>query len=114
MLHENESLGCVGAQTEAKNIVYFHSDSYNSKARTVSTQARERRQFEKLHLLGPRALLHFVTELVAACACQSASPSRVLADKLEEYARLTPEMLAVTGGDRWPRLPLSVIDGGRQ
>jgi ribosomal 50S subunit-associated protein YjgA (DUF615 family) len=52
-----------------------------------------------LHALGPRAVAEFIAEIANDQACTHA-----ILHRLDEWrARLTPEMLHVTGGDRFAR-----------
>jgi hypothetical protein len=59
-----------------------------------------------LHSLGARAVGEFLAELGRKYDIED----EVL-DQLEEWNRLTPELLRAAGGDRWP---LPVLAGGRR
>ncbi|MGH7119107.1 MAG: hypothetical protein ACREFP_09005 [Acetobacteraceae bacterium] len=60
---------------------------------------RRRRTAERLHRLGPRALYHAIDEI-------GPGAWRVA----EAYAaKLTPELLAAVGGDRFPPVPLHEV-----
>lgn len=63
---------------------------------------RFRRQVEHLHRLGPRALGEFLVQL--------SGNGRGLRATLREYQKLTPEVLAIVGGDEWPPLPLHAVE----
>lgn len=65
------------------------------------TDLRFRRLVEHLHGLGPRALGEFLAGLRS---------HEKVANNLETFAKLTPEMLAVTGGDDWPPRPLHAVE----
>lgn len=62
---------------------------------------RFRRLVEHLHELGPRALGEFLVGLRA---------QEKVANNLESYERLTPEALAIVGGDQWPSRPLHTVE----
>ena len=64
---------------------------------------RLQRNAERLYRLGPRAFAEMLVEFGA----ETGTAERII-KKLEDYARLTPEMLRATGGDRFPR-PLRVV-----
>ncbi|MGH7057675.1 MAG: hypothetical protein ACREFZ_07280 [Acetobacteraceae bacterium] len=60
---------------------------------------RRRRTAERLHRLGPRALYHALDEI-------GPDAWRIA----ERYAgRLTPELLAAVGADRFPPAPIGVV-----
>lgn len=66
---------------------------------------RIQRGAEHLHSLGPRAIAEYICELAARIGGQPAA-----AALLAEYERrLTPAMLAATGGDRFPPRPLRAV-----
>jgi hypothetical protein len=60
---------------------------------------------EHLHSLGARA----TAELLAEVAAKIGSLPCILATLDEYQHRLTPEMLRLSGGDRFPRRPLRVV-----
>ena len=63
-----------------------------------ATQLRFQRGAEHLHRLGPRATAEFAVEIAGQMGAMPA-----IMDLLAEYERrLTPNMLHVTGGDRFP------------
>lgn len=59
-----------------------------------------RRLVGHLHSLGPRALGEFIV---------SADNGSDVTYLLRAWERLTTEALAITGGDRWPSLPLHAV-----
>ena len=64
---------------------------------------RLQRGAEHIYTLGPRAYAELFEEVGAATGT-----TETMLVRLEAYARLTPEMLRATGGDRFPR-PLRVV-----
>jgi len=66
-------------------------------------QLRLRRGAEHLHCLGPRAFAEMLVEFGE----KTGTAARIITT-LEDYGRLTPEMLRAAGGDRFPR-PLRVV-----
>jgi hypothetical protein len=69
------------------------------------TRLRLQRGAEHLHLLGPRALAEFLVEL----ASQIGGLPATLTLLVEYEGRLTPAMLRLTGGDRFPARRLRVV-----
>jgi hypothetical protein len=60
---------------------------------------------EHLHRLGPRVVSEFLAEIADKVGGWS-----VMLDLITQYEmRLTPQMLRVAGGDRFPALPLRVV-----
>lgn len=57
-----------------------------------------------LHALGPRAVAGFLEDVVDWFGLEAG-----VLELLRDYDRLTPEMLRVTGGDRFPPLPLHLV-----
>ena len=71
----------------------------------IDKAIRFRRQALHLHALGPRAVAEILVEIARQADCAS-----VILELLAEYEdRLTPDMLHMVGGDRFPRrVPLMV------
>lgn len=63
-----------------------------------------RRSVQAVYRLGPRA----VAELLAEIICAHDIYPDVEA-KLRRYVAIRPETLAITGGDRWPAVPMYQI-----
>ncbi len=59
---------------------------------------------ERLHRLGPRPLAELLIE-IAHCTGQSS----LIADRLQAYAGLDPELVCALGADTFPPAPLQVI-----
>jgi len=112
MRPNSKNPGALAGATGAETKVHFHADYEKFSAAGVAAQARRRSLVEALHRLGPRALFEFLLEFGHNCHTTDFPLTETLTAKLEEYARLTPEMLAFSGGDRWSTLPLTAIDGG--
>ena len=68
------------------------------------TGQRLDRLIERVHLLGPRAL----AELLAEIATATGEPG-LIADRVEAYAGLDPEIVRFVGGDRFPPMPLELV-----
>ena len=77
-------------------------------SRLISDLER-RHKLKRLHSLGQRATAELVVELAARSGAVDE-----LDDLLQQYLRLSPEMLSATGGDRLPRTPLQVVRSGGQ
>ena len=75
----------------------------------LTTEPRFQRGADYLHSQGERALGHFLAELAEYHGIEADTVERLD----EWYRRLSPELVAAVGGDRWPRL-LSVLSGGRR
>ena len=69
-----------------------------------ATEQRLERMVERVHALGPRPL----AELLAEIATATGEPG-LIADRVEAYARLDPEIVRALGGDRFPAMPLEVV-----
>jgi hypothetical protein len=61
------------------------------------SDARLRRDVEKLHRLGPRPLYHMLVEL----GCERSLRS-VIEDSVARYAALDPVVVKALGADRFP------------
>jgi dihydroxyacid dehydratase/phosphogluconate dehydratase len=66
---------------------------------------RLERGVEHLHRLGPRATAEFLTEVADHIGGMPA----IIGTLLEYERRLSPDLLRVVGGDRFPRRPLRVM-----
>jgi hypothetical protein len=70
----------------------------------VLADLRFSRDVEALHRLGPRAVYEFLVEL---------GRERFIRTDLEQrarrWARISPAMLAATGGDRFPHAPIHAV-----
>ncbi len=64
---------------------------------------RFERLIERVHALGPRPLGELLIEIAS-----HTGQSSFIAHRLEEYARLDPEIVRAVGGDRFPPMPLQV------
>jgi hypothetical protein len=69
------------------------------------TRLRLQRDVEHLHALGSRATVEFIVDLTERIGGLPAA----LALLAEYERRLTPEMIRLAGGDRFPRQPLRVV-----
>ncbi|TLU71462.1 hypothetical protein [Lichenicoccus roseus] len=63
------------------------------------------RGVQHLHGLGPRATAELLAEVVSPVG-----EVDFLLDKLEQYRRLSPDLLRAVGGDRFPRRIFRVED----
>ena len=60
-----------------------------------------RRDVERLHRLGPRAIYHLLDEIGCRRLCKT-----FIEDRAREYAGLDPDVLAAVGGDKLPPSPI--------
>ena len=65
---------------------------------------RHERLITRVHALGPRPL----AELLAEIAIATGEPG-LIADRVEAYARLDPELVRALGADRFPPSVLGVV-----
>ncbi len=74
----------------------------------LTTQAlagpRFERMVESVHALGVRPL----AEMLAEIAVATGRPD-IVADRVEAYAGLDPELVRALGADRFPPMPLAVV-----
>lgn len=75
-------------------------------AASVIADLRFRRHVRHLHSLGPRAVGELLAEIGREHAIRTA-----IEQKLERYARLTPEQIGTVGGEDFPPAPLRVVGG---
>jgi hypothetical protein len=76
----------------------------------IFADLRFARDVEAIRRLGPRPIAELLAEIGRAFLFRSDIDSAVT-----RYARrLTPEMLAATGGDRMPVPPFQAVGGGRR
>ena len=61
-------------------------------------------QVEHLHHLGPRVIGELLAEIAHATGEET-----FIANRLEVYAELDPEVVRFVGGDRFPPMPLGVV-----
>ncbi len=59
---------------------------------------------ERVHALGVRPLAELLVEIATATG-----QSSFIAHRLEEYARLDPEIVRALGADSFPPMPLQVV-----
>jgi len=65
---------------------------------------RFERHVVRVHSLGPRPLAELLAEIAAA----TGQPD-MIADRLQAYARLDPEIVRAVGGDRFPPSVLGLV-----
>ncbi len=70
----------------------------------IATGPRFERMVDRVHSLGPRPL----AELLAEIAIVTGEPD-LIADRLQAYAGLDPEIVRALGADHFPAMPLTVI-----
>ncbi len=70
-------------------------------ATTVNIADKFRRNFERLHSKGARAVGELLAEIGAERSIRT-----LIDTKLSRYAEIDDTALAVTGGDRFPATPL--------
>lgn len=65
-----------------------------------------RRQVERIHALGPRAVQELLIEIINEASPQA---RRRIVQRVEVYARIDGEILSMVGGDRSPAVPLRMV-----
>ena len=70
----------------------------------IAAGPRLERQVVRVHALGPRVLAELLIEIAS-----HTGQSIFIADRLQAYARLDPELVRAVGGDSFPPMPLTVI-----
>ena len=70
----------------------------------IAAEQRFERQIMRVHALGPRPLAELLDELATA----TGQPA-LIADRVEAYAGLDPEIVRALGGDNFPPMPLEVV-----
>ncbi len=101
-------LSCVSEMNSVAPI----ADKLDPSIRRLSTdkdgeviaEPRFEYMVEHLHRLGPRPIAELLIE-IARCTGQSS----FIADRLQAYAELEPEIVRAVGGDRFSAMPLMVI-----
>jgi hypothetical protein len=89
------------------NTQSLNSSRLAAQAEIVA-DLRFRRDVQTLHRLGPRAVYELLVELGRDRLIRA-----VIETKVKRYAdRLSPELLRVIGGDRFPGGPIHLVDGG--
>ena len=62
------------------------------------------RLVERVHNLGPRPLAELLTEIATVT-----SEPGLIADRLQAYAALDPEIVRFVGGGHFPKMPMQVV-----
>ncbi len=94
------------------NAVVPVSDKLDPLIRRLSTDKdgeavagpRFERMVERVHNLGPRPLAELLIEIA-----RRTGQSIFIADQLQAYAALDPEIVRFVGGDKFPPMPLGVV-----
>ena len=73
----------------------------NETAAEIASDLRFRRQIERLHRLGPRALGELLVEIGEQRLCRT-----YLEQRVRRYAEIDPKHLAALGAEHFPRPPL--------
>ena len=84
---------CIRARSETQYL----PGADECAARDIAAGPRFDRLVERVHRLGPRPL----AELIAEIATATGEPG-LIADRLQAYAGLDPEIVRAVGGDRFP------------
>jgi hypothetical protein len=109
MLPKKNPAALSGADREG--IRYAGQQSFTRDSLKRQAQQRLRRQhlITALHRLGARATFEFISEIAGRFGIE-----QHVDDRLEAYAsRLTPQLLRLTGGDKFPALPMRAVWGRR-
>ncbi len=78
--------------------------SLNSKMPQALASVRHERNVEHVHALGPRPLY----EMLAEIAIATGEPG-IVADRVEAYAELNPELIRAIGANHFPPPPMVLI-----
>jgi hypothetical protein len=105
---ERENRAAAGTADPADGIDQGarRSDGIEDAQRQALAEIRLQRDLVRLYGLGPRVVYEFIVEI--------ARDQGILTEDIEErvaayIARLTPQMLAATGGDRMPPPPVWLV-----
>ena len=104
---ENPAAGDDGAPRCLADRLDASDFNHNRRALQDSARIdspRLERMVERVHALGPRPL----GELLAEIATATGEPG-LIADRLQAYAGLDPEVIRALGGDRFAPMPLGVV-----
>jgi hypothetical protein len=81
----------------------------NPFQRQALTRLRRQRLVKCVHILGARATFELIDEVAGRFGIE-----QYVDDRLEAYAsRLTPRLPRLTGGDKFPALPMRAVGGLR-
>ena len=87
------------------NVMPSAQGDTSSTTHLDATEAlRLERMIEHIHSLGVRALAEMLDEI----AHRTGQPA-VVADRIEAFAKLDPDLLRFLGGDKFPPMPLEVV-----
>ena len=96
------------ARSDAGAVVKFGDFETQHTKTTSNLQGLADPRFEHLcrqvHALGPRPM----AELLAEIATATGEPN-LIADRLQAYAGLNPEIVRALGADRFPPMALEVV-----
>ncbi len=79
-------------------------DSRTSCKTQLLAGPRFQRQVVRVHALGPRPFAEMIVEIATA----TGEPG-LIADRVEAYAGLDPEIIRALGADSFPPMPLEVV-----
>ena len=96
--------GTAGADLSIAGKLFEGDDTQTASTVQPLAGPRFERQVERLHSIAPRPL----GELLAEIATATGQPS-LIADRVEAYAALDPEIVRALGADRFPPSVLGVV-----
>jgi hypothetical protein len=99
----------AGADRAGISIAVERRDTRKSLQTQAQQRLRRQQLLRRLHDLGGRATAEFINEIVDKFGIEAFVDERLAA----YTARLTPAMLAATGGDRFPPRPLRLVADAR-
>jgi hypothetical protein len=104
---ENPAAGDGGASECLAGRLDAPDNNQNRRAFHDSAEIgspRFERQIERLHRLGPRPFAELLAEIATGTGA-----SDLIADRVEAYSRLDPEIVRAVGGDRFAPSALAVV-----
>ncbi len=101
---ENARRARAGAVSLKAGGLFTTYDSRTSCKTQLLAGPRFERQIARVHALGPRPL----AEMIAEIATATGEPG-LIADRLQAYAGLDPEILRALGADSFPPMPLELV-----
>jgi hypothetical protein len=84
-----------------------YAQQLSSSRKALERQFRRQRLVERVHRNGARVVFEFIDEI----ARHHPGIVEDLDQRLERYAAIDPETLAVLGGDQFPSRPLRLVGG---
>ena len=94
----------AGADFSKADRLFEIDNTETAMAAQAYAGPRFEHMVEHLHRLGPRSIAELLIEIA-----RSTGQPALIADRLQAYAGLDPEIVRAVGGDRFPPMPLEVV-----